>query len=252
MHKHVNMIKCAKNESYKWKLTVLSNLALQKPLKIQYLKSCTRLKKLHWVFKSIQYNLQSFLEIRNLKTWNPGLDYTVLMSETILWKQMCEFTKNNMTSLKVLIFLSLWVSQTMIHINSGIFFFSACVSSLKLQDQPCKLRPTIIAVEEKGFKPHHIELHRCQGTCGNSQPSQKPCVPKSIQQISLDLTDLTSKTKQKVVLMDNHTRCGCDCEAINHCKFDEGEMPDVDNCRCIPPAPTAQRQGGGNEKGLCA
>ena len=148
----------------------------------------------------------------------------------------------------------------MIHINSGIFFFSAYVSSLKLQDQPCKLRPTIIAVGEKGFKPHHIELHRCKGTCGNSQPSQKPCVATSTQKISLDLTDLTSKTKEKVVLMDNHTSCGCDCEAINHCKVDEGEMPDEDNCRCIKTGPTYQPHSiktgptyqphrGGNEKG---
>ena len=126
------------------------------------------------------------------------------------------------------------------------------MSSLKLLDQPCKLRPTIIAVEEKGFKPHHVELHRCQGTC-DSQPSQKSCVPKSIQQISLDLTDLTSENKQdKVVLMDNHTSCDCNCKAINHCKFDEGEMPDEDNCRCIKTGPPLPVHQGGNEKGLCA
>ena len=123
------------------------------------------------------------------------------------------------------------------------------MSSLKLEDQPCKLRPTIIAVKEKGFKPHHIELHRCKGTCGNSQPSQKACVATSTQQISLDLTDLTTTSENKgdkVVPMVNHTGCGCDCEAINHCKVDEGEMPDEDNCRCIK---TAQIHKGGNEKG---
>ena len=125
------------------------------------------------------------------------------------------------------------------------------MSSVKLLDQPCKLRPTIIAVEKKGFKPHHIELYRCKGTCGNSQPSQKRCVPTSTQQISLDLTDLTSETKQdEVVIKVNHTSCGCDCEAINHCKVDEGEMPDEDNCRCIKTGPiTARPHRGGNEKG---
>lgn len=127
------------------------------------------------------------------------------------------------------------------------------MSSLKLLEQPCKLRPTIYAVEQKGFKPHHIELYRCQGTCGNSQPSEKRCGPTSKQEISLDLTDLTSENKQdKVITVVNHTSCGCNCEAINHCKFDEGEMPDEDSCRCIKTGPTAQRQGGGNEKGLCA
>ena len=127
------------------------------------------------------------------------------------------------------------------------------MSSVKLLDQPCKLRPTIIAVGKKGFKPHHVELYRCNGTCGNSQPSQKPCVPTSIQQISLDLTDLTSETKQdKVVLMDNHTSCGCNCEVTKHCKFDEGEMPDEDNCKCIKTGPITARprpHRGGNEKG---
>ena len=129
------------------------------------------------------------------------------------------------------------------------------MSSLKLEDQPCKLRPTIIAVKEKGFKPHHIELHRCEGTCGNSQPSQKSCVATSTQKISLDLTDLTTTSENKgdkVVSMVNHTDCGCSCEAINHCKFDKGEVPDEDNCRCIKTGPTAQVVGGGTEKGLCA
>ena len=79
------------------------------------------------------------------------------------------------------------------------------------------------------------------------------CVPTSTEQISLDLTDLTSENKQvKVVPMVNHTRCGCNCEVINHCKFDEGEMPDEANCRCIKTEPTPQGRGGGNEKGLCA
>ena len=72
---------------------------------------------------------------------------------------------------------------------------------------------------------------------------------KIAQQISLDLTDLTSENKQdKVVLMVNHTSCGCNCEVINHCKFNEGEFADEDNCRCIKTGPTAR----GNEKGLCA
>lgn len=127
------------------------------------------------------------------------------------------------------------------------------MSSLKLLEQPCKLRPTIIAVKQKGFKPHHIELHRCQGTCDNSLPSQKPCVATSTKEINLDLTDLTSENEgNKVVRMVNHTGCGCHCEVIKRCKFDEGEMPDEDNCRCIPPGPTAGGFGGGNEKGLCA
>ena len=128
------------------------------------------------------------------------------------------------------------------------------MSSLRLLEQPCKLRPTIIPVEKEGFKPHHIELHRCQGTCDDSQPSQKPCAPASIQEISLDLTDLTSKNKRDTVAVFNHTSCRCNCEVINKCKLDKGEIPDEKNCRCIilktkPTEPTPQGQERDNKKG---
>ena len=109
----------------------------------------------------------------------------------------------------------------MIHNNS------AYVSSLKLLEQPCKLRPTIIAVDQKDFRPHYVELHRCQGTCENSlHPSQMPCVAVSVQHVTLALTALTREIRDKVVRLVNHTGCGC--------------------------GSTAQGQGSDNEKGLCA
>ena len=127
------------------------------------------------------------------------------------------------------------------------------MSSLRLLEQQCKLRPTIFPVEKEGFKPHHIELHRCQGTCGDSQPSQKPCAPDSIQEISLDVTDLTSGQRDTVTVV-NHTSCKCDCEVINKCNWDKGEIADEKNCRCIilQTEPTAQGRGSHNKKGLCA
>ena len=66
--------------------------------------------------------------------------------------------------------------------------------------------------------------------------------------------DLTSENKRgTVVIVYNHTSCGCHCERIKYCKLDEGEMPDEVNCRCIKQTwQTAQGQGSYNEKGLCA
>ena len=67
--------------------------------------------------------------------------------------------------------------------------------------------------------------------------------------------DLTSENKRgKVVHVDNHTSCGCNCEVIKYCKFDEGEMPDEEHCMCIPGQTLLifQGQGSYNEKGLCA
>ena len=133
----------------------------------------------------------------------------------------------------------------------GDILFSACVSSLRLLEQHCKLRPTIIPVGKEGFKPHHIKLHQCQGTCGDSQPSQKPCAPDSIQEISLDVTDLTSGQRDTVTVF-NHTSCKCDCEVINKCKLDKGEMPDEKNCRCIILQTEPVGEGSDNKKGLCA
>ena len=130
----------------------------------------------------------------------------------------------------------------MIHINSAIFFFSANVSS-------CKSRPRIIVVVRAGFRPFGIELHRCQTSCGNSShPSQTSCVATSTQPISVNLTALIPGNRPGKRVLINHTSCGCNCLVINHCKFDEGELPDEENCRCIKTGPTAQ----GNEKGLCA
>ena len=102
---------------------------------------------------------------------------------------------------------------------------------------------------QQDFKRSQIELHRCSGMCDNSlHQSQKPCVATSTQPIIVDLTDLTSENRQRKSVVYNHTSCGCDCRVINHCKVDEGELPDEENCRCIKTGPTAQ----GNEKGLCA
>ena len=130
------------------------------------------------------------------------------------------------------------------------------MSSLKLLDQPCRTRPTIIAVDQWGFNPRHIELHRCQGTFQrySLHPSQLRCVPIAAQYVTLALTSRYSNRRDKVVQMVNHTRCGYSCKAIYHCKYDEGERDDPDNCRCIivQTGSTAQGQGSDNEKGLCA
>ena len=104
------------------------------------------------------------------------------------------------------------------------------VSSEVLQEQRCRARPTVVAVEKSGFKPHHIELHRCSGTCNDAPPTHRPCKPSSVQEITLDLTDLTSN-KASTVKVYNHTQCACDCEL--KCKLDEGELPDEENCKCF-------------------
>ena len=108
--------------------------------------------------------------------------------------------------------------------------FAVRVSSEVLKEQHCRARPAVVPVEKSGFKPYHIELHRCSGTCNDAPPTHRPCKASSVQAITLDLTDLTS-SEPSTVTVYNHTQCACDCEL--KCKLDEGELPDEDNCKCI-------------------
>lgn len=114
------------------------------------------------------------------------------------------------------------------HLNCECFF-AVRVSSEVLKEQHCRARPTVVPVEKPGFKPYHIELHRCSGTCSDAPPTHRPCKASSKQAITLDLTDLTSSNPSTVTVY-NHTQCACDCEL--KCKLDEGEFPDGENCKC--------------------
>lgn len=101
------------------------------------------------------------------------------------------------------------------------------VSSKELKEELCALRPTIIAVGESDFKPHHIELHRCSGTCDpNLPPAHKSCKVSSAEVILLKLSSLTSEDT-RYVEVSNHTSCGCQCRI----SCTGSEIP-ADGCRC--------------------
>ena len=113
------------------------------------------------------------------------------------------------------------------------------MSSKHLPEQLCQLRPTVVPVQKAGFKPYHIELYRCSGTCRDSPPTHRPCVAISKHTITLDLIDLsTGKPSTEPVV--NHTKCGCNCEV--ECK--EGEYPDDENCVCVSLPQTGGRKDG--------
>ena len=110
------------------------------------------------------------------------------------------------------------------------FLHSVMVSSKEIKEELCALRPTVIRVRQSDFKPHHIELHRCLGTCDpNLPPSHKSCIAFKVQEISLKLTSMTSMTSQdtKYVKVLNHTSCGCQCSI----SCTESEIP-ADGCGC--------------------
>ena len=107
------------------------------------------------------------------------------------------------------------------------FLHSVMASSKELKEELCALRPTVIPVRQSGFQPHHIELHRCSGTCDpNLPPSHKSCTAFSVEEILLKLTSITSQDTSYVKVL-NHTSCGCQC--LISCK--ESEIP-ADGCGC--------------------
>ena len=114
------------------------------------------------------------------------------------------------------------------------FLQSVMVSSKEIKEELCALRPTVFPVQQSGFKPHHIELHRCLGTCDpNLPPSHKSCIAFKVQEIRLKLTSMTSQ-ETKYVNVLNHTSCGCQCSAT----CTESEIP-ADSCGCTPlPVPS--------------
>ena len=116
------------------------------------------------------------------------------------------------------------------------------VSSEVLEEQHCKARPTVVSVEQAGFKPYHIELHRCSGTCRDAPPTHRPCKAFSKKAITLDLIDLTSN-KPSTVTVYNHTQCTCDCEL----KCKEGEFPNEEKCKCVI-LPDYGETGNGKDK----
>lgn len=123
---------------------------------------------------------------------------------------------------------------------STVYFFSVKVSSVKLSEQKCQPRPVVVQ-ETQGYRPFHVELFRCAGTCDEKiPPKQKPCSVSHSQVILLEVRDPLSG-KPATIKVDNHTSCHCQCDL--KCKWDQGETPDEENCRCNI-EPTAEETRG--------
>lgn len=113
------------------------------------------------------------------------------------------------------------------------------VSSVKLSEQKCQPRPVVVH-ETQGYRPFHIKLYRCSGTCDEKiPPSQKPCMVSQSQAIPLEVKDPLSG-EPKIIEVYNHTSCHCQCNL--ECQWDQGEIPDEENCRCKSDPTTGERR----------
>ena len=83
--------------------------------------------------------------------------------------------------------------------------------------------------QTRGFKPYHVLLHRCSGTCDDINPERKPCIPSTTELIDVKVHDPLNG-KDKIIKVLNHTSCGCECNL--DCDLDNGQVPDGDQCIC--------------------
>ena len=121
------------------------------------------------------------------------------------------------------------------------------VSSIELPEESCKPRPVVVSDATKGYKPYHILVYRCSGTCDvNIPPSQKPCTAATKKTLDVEVTDPLGKDR-KIIKVYNHTSCGCGCN-LDNCNVADGELPD-ENCICRK-GPTAGEFGGEQKPGV--
>jgi len=115
------------------------------------------------------------------------------------------------------------------------------VSSIELPEEMCKPRPVVVS-ETEGYKPYHVLVHRCAGTCDvNIPPSQKPCTAATKQEIEVPVTDPLGHHRTSIKIY-NHTSCSCECNL--ECNWAEGEQPDGNNCKCLKPPTDGEFVGG--------
>lgn len=122
---------------------------------------------------------------------------------------------------------------------------SVKASAIKLREQSCKPRPVVVGDQTGGNRPYNILLHRCSGTCDDTQPERKPCTALITEEIDLIVKD-PSNGVEKTIQVHNHTSCGCDCGDLD-CDFHKGEFLDADKCMCTPNAqPSGNKPETGN------
>lgn len=106
---------------------------------------------------------------------------------------------------------------------------SVQASAIQLPEQSCKPRPVVLGDQTEGYKPYHVLLYRCSGTCDDINPVRKPCIPSTTREIDIKVHD-PSNGKDKIIKVLNHTSCDCECNL--DCDLDNGQVPDGDQCIC--------------------
>ena len=98
-------------------------------------------------------------------------------------------------------------------------FFSTPVPELnENDDEECKLRGTVVQVEEgttdweRKYKPQFVKLDRCQGSCwGKGSDIGKTCQATGQKDVNINVSHTSHENKKKVITVTRitHTECSC-------------------------------------------
>ena len=86
------------------------------------------------------------------------------------------------------------------------------LSSISMNNQPCKARPEIVNVNSNNpiFYPFSIKTSKCSGSCNNiNDPYAKICVPDVVKDLNVKVFNLMSRTNETKNIKWHET---CKCE----------------------------------------
>ena len=107
------------------------------------------------------------------------------------------------------------------------------LSCISMNNQVCKVRPEIIAVNnnEPVFYPFSIKRSKCSSSCNNiNDPYAKICVSDAVKNLNVKVFNPVSRTNETRHIKWHET-CKCECR-LDASVFDNKQRWNDDKCRC--------------------
>ena len=107
------------------------------------------------------------------------------------------------------------------------------LSCISMNNQVCKVRPEIIAVNnnEPVFYPFNIKRSKCSSSCNNiNDPYAKICVSDAVKNLNVKVFNPVSRTNETRHIKWHET-CKCECR-LDASVFNNKQRWNDDKCRC--------------------
>ena len=107
------------------------------------------------------------------------------------------------------------------------------LSCISMNNQVCKVRPEIIAVNnnEPVFYPFSIKRSKCSSSCNNiNDPYAKICVSDAVKNLNVKVFNPVSRTNETRHIKWHET-CKCECR-LDASVFNNKQRWNDGKCRC--------------------